>query len=111
MEAFRVVIQKWEESEAGWGTRPDGISIHTTMEECKKFRTQFWENEKKRNPSGVTPNEYSREDGEPFEVIIVSDEIKVALEDMNLFGVGSVNLYHNHPIERMIMNALLERKI
>ena len=27
----------WTETEEGWGTRPDGYSLHRTMEEMKDF--------------------------------------------------------------------------
>ena len=32
-----VVVQKWEESERGWGTRPDGFSLHLTEAYIQAF--------------------------------------------------------------------------
>ncbi len=29
-EENAVVVQKWEETERGWGVRPDGFSLHLT---------------------------------------------------------------------------------
>ena len=46
----------WEESERGWGTRPDGASIHVSEEECAKYVKAYWE----RQPKGEVPDEYSR---------------------------------------------------
>lgn len=33
-QKMKAIALGWEESERGWGTHPDGISIHTTSEEC-----------------------------------------------------------------------------
>lgn len=63
-----VIAQAWEESERGWGVRPDGASLHKNLEDCKAFCEEFWERERKRNPSGTAPDEYSRESGKPHEV-------------------------------------------
>lgn len=32
-----AILETWTESEAGWGTRPDGGSLHLTKEDYKKF--------------------------------------------------------------------------
>lgn len=58
----RVWVQPWEESEAGWGVRPDGYSLHLTREDVDKFITAYW----KSQPDQV-PNEYSRPSGPPFQ--------------------------------------------
>jgi len=60
-----VIAQTWEESERGWGVRPDGFSLHLTMEDCKKFREAFQEQQLTMLGSAV-PDEYSRTSGEPF---------------------------------------------
>ena len=36
-EQFKVVCQKWEEVEPGWGIRPDGYSIHLKEEDIPGF--------------------------------------------------------------------------
>ncbi len=46
----------WEESERGWGSRPDGTSIHVSEEECTKYVKEYWD----RQPKGEVPDEYSR---------------------------------------------------
>ncbi|MBI2673433.1 hypothetical protein HYX19_04175 [Candidatus Woesearchaeota archaeon] len=50
-----VVYMGWEESERGWGTRPDGCSLHLTESDFKAFEKEYWD----RMPS-TTPDEYSR---------------------------------------------------
>ena len=57
-----VVCQPWEESERGWGVRPDGFSLHLTMEDCRRFRKEYWA----AQPPGPAPDEYSRESWAPF---------------------------------------------
>jgi hypothetical protein len=63
-----VVCQRWLESERDWGCRPDGASLHLTVEDAKKYSKAYWD----KMPKEV-PHEYSREDGEPF-LIDVDDE-------------------------------------
>lgn len=60
-----AVVQEWLESEAGWGQRPDGYSIHLSFEDHKQYCANYWAEENKRNPSGKAPAEYSRECGKP----------------------------------------------
>lgn len=55
-----VVKQNWEESELGWGVRPDGYSLHLNAEDRNSFVTEYWD----RMPN-ETPVEYSRPAGEP----------------------------------------------
>lgn len=57
-----VVFQRWEESERGWGTRPDGYSLHLTKEDREAFIQEYWD----RQPKGEVPDEYSRPEGEPY---------------------------------------------
>ena len=73
MKTYTVICQGWEESEAGWGVRPDGFSLHLTLEDCEAYAEAFWKRQKDffRN-EGVsgTPNEYTRQSGRPFETIV-----------------------------------------
>ena len=64
-----ALCQKWLESEAGWGCRDDGFSLHQNIEDCKKYIADYWNSMPKE-----TPDEYSRPDGEPY-LIKVSDEL------------------------------------
>lgn len=58
---FVLLCQKWEESELGWGTRPDGYSLHLSDEHRRAFITDYWD----RMPDEVQP-EYSRPDGTAY---------------------------------------------
>lgn len=50
-----VLAMKWEESERGWGTRPDGYSFHLTEADYDAYIKAFWD----RQPKEV-PDEYER---------------------------------------------------
>jgi hypothetical protein len=51
---------EWEESELGWGTRPDGFSFHRTMEDALKFVDAYW-----AQMPDEAPSDYSRPVGSP----------------------------------------------
>jgi len=53
-----VYVQLWEESERGWGCRPDGASIHLTEKDADAYVAAYWAT----MPSD-SPNEYSRPAG------------------------------------------------
>lgn len=80
-----VWLQSWEESEAGWGQRPDGFSLHlTAAEDAKLYSDDFMENQREML-GDKTPAEYDRPAGRPYEVY-VSDETlaKIAETDLGL---------------------------
>lgn len=68
-----ALAQDWEESERGWGTRPDGFTLHLTQEAHKAFVEAFWKRQKEI--CGPTaPDEYTRTSGEP-KLVQVSEKI------------------------------------
>jgi hypothetical protein len=60
-KTFRVLCQHWEESERGWGTRPDGYSLHPTNALRESHIAAYWAN----MPDEV-PDEYERPVGLPY---------------------------------------------
>lgn len=74
--AKTVFVQNWEESERGWGTRPDGFTVHISKEQWHTYvdwyNTTF-------NSEKTIPDEYTRVCGKPREVQ-VSDELYARLE-------------------------------
>ena len=59
------IVQKWEESERGWGCRPDGYSLHLSEEDRTAYIQKYW----KQMPD-KTPDEYSRPSGTPYEASV-----------------------------------------
>lgn len=58
---FRVLCQKWEESERGWGARPDGYSLHLNDADREQYIKEYWSG----MPDEV-PDEYSRPCGTAY---------------------------------------------
>lgn len=65
VSGYIVWRQDWEESELGWGVRPDGYSLHLTQEQAKRFAKEYWST----MPRDV-PSEYSRESGSPYKTLV-----------------------------------------
>ena len=55
IKTYEVVCQLWVESEAGWGIRPDGYSLHLTCKDCVNYIEEYWQSLPKE-----VPREYSR---------------------------------------------------
>lgn len=66
-----VYVQNWEESERGWGTRPDGFTVHTSQKQHEGY--VVWYNKTFNNLSEA-PDEYTRTCGRPI-AVEVSDEL------------------------------------
>lgn len=71
---MKLWVQQWEESERGWGVRPDGYSLHATREDVDMYIAEYT---KDRNPNFV-PDEYDRPCGKPYEVDIPDSNIHLA---------------------------------
>jgi len=67
----RVLVQQWEESEVGWGTRPDGYSIHETEQDREDYIKEYWD----RMPNYI-PSEYSDTCGNPFWYALTDKEMQ-----------------------------------
>lgn len=66
-----VWLQSWEESEAGWGQRPDGYSLHLTHKAAKKYGSEFMKAQAERLGKAV-PSEYDRPCGQPYRVHVTA---------------------------------------
>jgi len=75
-----ILYQAWEESERGWGVRPDGYSLHVDGAHHKEYVEAFWK-EQRSHDGGEVPHEYTRESGSPVPVN-VSDEVYQQLSAM-----------------------------
>jgi hypothetical protein len=85
----KAIGQTWTESERGWGTRPDGYSVHLSEEDRLKYNEAHgqWLVETYGNEA---PDEYDRPDSEsPFEVQITEALHKELLElkEQGKYGV------------------------
>lgn len=64
-----VVCQDWEESERGWGVRPDGFTLHLTVEDHAAFVEKF---AKQFHSAKEAPDEYTRTSG-PTRLVTVDE--------------------------------------
>lgn len=72
---MNVILQYWEESEEGWGVRPDGVSIHLTLDDCGLFIKEYWDS----MPDAVQ-YEYSRPIGWKHTIVPSKEEQKLAYD-------------------------------
>lgn len=64
----KVVCLLWEESERGWGCRPDGYSLHHTPSDMEAYIRQYNASRQK-----AVPDEYDRPCSSHY-FVYVSDE-------------------------------------
>src|SRR5579871_6232381 len=65
---YSLYVQCYTESERGWGQRPDGYSLHTSLEGAKKFAKDYigkMRASEKEAYGDSVPDEYTMADGEP----------------------------------------------
>lgn len=87
MSEFNAIGQQWEESEAGWGNRPDGYTLHVDKDAHKTFLdADTKKKEEDFKKTGVVPECYTRTSGAPFEVQL-DDK---TLEELKASKTGSV---------------------
>ena len=79
-EQHEVIYMNWEERERGWGSRPDGCSLHLTAEDYREFLAKYW-----NGMPDETPDEYSAPAGE-LETVTVSQALydKIAAKEHGL---------------------------
>jgi hypothetical protein len=66
----KCILQFWEESERGWGTRPDGCTIHINENFREKYINGVYSY---RESSPTIPDEYDRPIGNPIECFVLDD--------------------------------------
>ena len=69
-----AILEKWTEYERGWGSRPDGTSLHLTDKNYKLFVEDYLVKERQRNSSGKVPDEYTTFDSNPT-IVQISDKL------------------------------------
>lgn len=74
----RLLCQQWEESERGWGTRPDGHSLHKSEADRRQYIEDYWS-----SMPDEAPDEYSRPCGEPYWRDVDDETFKKVMESTN----------------------------
>lgn len=74
----RCFFQRWEESERGWGVRPDGCSLHLTSDSYNIYLNNIYD----ARQNDIVPNIYDRVVGNLIECF-VSDILFNSLKESN----------------------------
>lgn len=77
----KVLLQFWEESERGWGVRPDGASLHINVESYRKYLNNIYDS---RRDIQDVPNEYNRVVGSVIETVVSDDIYNMLLSEKNI---------------------------
>ena len=72
----RCYFQRWEESERGWGVRPDGCSLHLDSNYHKRYINEIYT----IRQGEMVPDEYERITG-PILDCFVSDSVFELLKE------------------------------
>jgi len=88
-----VYLQIWEESEREWGIRPDGCSIHLSIEDRDNYIKSIYS---ERIGVPEVPEIYDRTVGEPIEAYISDSLYKLVDKDksVRLMEYEMNNLYN-----------------
>jgi hypothetical protein len=84
-----VLCQDWEESERGWGVRPDGYTLHLTRVDWADFVTGY---NNTFNDERTVPDEYTRVNGQPRIVELDKEVYQKLLAHRK-------NTDHKHPFQ------------
>jgi len=83
---MQVICQQWEESERGWGVRPDGYSLHRDQASLDAYLKRYWDEMPK-----LVPDEYERPCGHAYAVYVnkgVYEDLQ-AKDGMRFYSGGS----------------------
>jgi len=75
----RCYLQRWEESERGWGIRPDGCSLHINEEFHRRYLNEIYTI---RQSEVLVPDEYERVSG-PLIECFISDTLFELVKEKN----------------------------
>jgi hypothetical protein len=73
-----VARQDWVECEKGWGTRPDGYSLHDNLKDHKAYIDEYWAS----MPADM-PAAFSSPDGGPYPTAVDERTYQKILESKN----------------------------
>ena len=95
-KTYPVVVQSWDESEAGWGVRSDGYSVHLTEEDRKQYCKEYWD----RQPKGPVPHEYFREGGTPYLLDVTAKSYK-KLQTLKKEGKVGLRIWNESELDSL----------
>jgi len=101
----KVLVMQWEESECGWGVRPDGWTMHFDKESLDLYCASFWAQQRAGHTGQFAPDVYTREAGKPFELEVdaeIYEKVKANKgTDKPVWGEGNVAPSQKGPWKQM----------
>jgi hypothetical protein len=77
----KVILQIWEESERGLGTRPDGCSLHIDLKERENYIQSIYNS---RESETSIPDEYERIVGQGIDAFIEDSLFNIVQKDKSI---------------------------
>jgi len=96
----RVLLQFWEESERGWGVRPDGASFHLDMSAYQDYIKKIYDGRDENN----IPDEYDRIVGSTVEALVSDDIYDLLITEKNL-RLSQYQLNNLIKLKEVVTNA------
>jgi hypothetical protein len=93
-----IYLQFWEESEKDWGVRPDGCSLHLTLEDHAAFILDVYLD---RSEDDV-PNEYDRVIDDPMLASVSENIYNILLVGKN-YRLSQPELYNLRKLNEIII--------
>jgi hypothetical protein len=88
-----VICQDWEESERGWGVRPDGHTLHLSREDHDAYVKGYYAT---YNNEAEAPGEYTRTSGGPRLVKVAEATYqRLRVQRDKIVGEGKEDLDHD----------------
>lgn len=97
----KVIMQLWEESERGWGVRPDGCSLHIDELERKKYIDKIYDD---RSNESTVPDEYDRVFGSEM-VVFVNDDMFSKIQSKGTIRIFEHELNNLISLEDIIIKS------
>ncbi len=100
-----IYLQYWEESERGWGVRPDGCSLHLSTKDSIDYINAIYNG----RDTDFVPNEYDRVVGELIPVTIdqkLYDEITKNGGSLRLMQSSMKNLFSLEEIRPIVNDTV-----
>lgn len=99
---MKAYLQYWEESERGWGVRPDGCSIHLDLKSHTIYVDEVYRD---RTFHHHVPDEYDRIVGNPIEVDL-SEKLYADLLEKKSLRLSEVETNNLIKFNEIILDGL-----
>lgn len=104
ISGYPVAVLTWTEYESGWGSRPDGTSLHLSKEAAYQYVLDY-KNSMKDKYGDRTPAEYSSPDGKPKLWLVSKEMIERLIAGDGVFWLLRSSDFKKHDDEILLRGA------